>query len=138
MSVDREIRKVNENPENRDGAVIGDCIDAFTVTVTVWTGAVCEAAYAAVYESQGREAAEAEARVRLGEAPHAAQLTCEFDGTANDDFQELLDGGDGNPQKGWDWYYQGYACAAVGSKSGSTTARTSPCRSRNQRRLGRG
>ena len=86
MSVDREIRKVNENPETRDGGVIdtGDCANDFAVTVTVWSGAA--------YQSQGR-----------GAAP-VAQLTCRFDGSANDDFAELDWEEQGDPG----WYYQGY------------------------------
>ena len=86
MSVDREIRKVNENPETRDGGVIdtGDCANDFAVTVTVWSGAD--------YQSQGR-----------GAAP-VAQLTCRFDGSANDDFAELDWEEQGDPG----WYYQGY------------------------------
>ena len=89
MSVDREIRKVNENPETRGGGVIdtGDCVNAFKVTVTVWTGAA--------HESQGRVAAP------------VAQLTCQFDGldSIHDDFAEF--GWDGE-QTGPGWYYQGY------------------------------
>ena len=86
MGVDREIRKVNENPETRGGGVIdtGDCANDFAVTVTVWSGAD--------YQSQGR-----------GAAP-VAQLTCRFDGSANDDFAELDWEEQGDPG----WYYQGY------------------------------
>ena len=85
MSVDRDIRKVNENPETRDGGVIdtGDCANDFAVTVTVWTGAA--------YESQGR-----------GAAP-VAQLTCRFDGSVNDDFRALP--WDGTTHTGDGWYY---------------------------------
>ena len=84
MSVDREIRKVNENPETRGGGVIdtGDCANDFAVTVTVWEGAA--------FESQGR-----------GAAPYV-QLTCRFDGTANDDFRALPWGGE---HEGPGWYY---------------------------------
>ena len=87
MSVDRQIRKVNENPETRGGGVIdtGDCANDFAVTVTVWTGAA--------YESKGREDA------------GYVQLTCRFDGTANDDFRALPWGGE---HEGPGWYYQGY------------------------------
>ena len=87
MSVDREIRKVNENPETRDGGVIdvGDCVNDFAVTVTVWEGAA--------FESQGRAA-----------APYV-QLTCRFDGTANDDFRALPWGGE---HEGPGWYYHEY------------------------------
>ena len=86
MSVDREIRKVNENPETRDGGVIdtGACASDFAVTVTVWEGAA--------YQSQGR-----------GAAPYV-QLTCRGDGSANDDFAELDWEEPGDPG----WYYQGY------------------------------
>ena len=84
MSVDREIRKVNENPETRDGGVVdtGACANDFAVTVTVWTGAA--------YESKGREDA------------GYVQLTCRFDGTVNDDFRALPWGGE---HKGPGWYY---------------------------------
>ncbi len=87
MSVDREIRKVHENPETRDGGVIdtGDCANDFAVTVTVWTGAA--------YESEGR-----------GAEP-VAQLTCRLDGTANDVFRALPWGGE---QEGPGWYYHEY------------------------------
>ena len=87
MSVDREIRKVNENPETRGGGVIdtGDCANDFAVTVTVWTGAA--------YESKGRENA------------GYVQLTCRFDGTANDDFRALPWGGE---HEGPGWYYHEY------------------------------
>ena len=84
MSVDREIRKVNENPETRDGGVVdtGACVNDFAVTVTVWGGAA--------YESKGREDA------------GYVQLTCRFDGTANDDFRALPWGGE---HEGPGWYY---------------------------------
>ena len=84
MSVDRQIRKVNENPETRGGGVIdtGDCANDFAVTVTVWEGAA--------FESRGR-----------GAAPYV-QLTCRFDGTANDDFRALPWGGE---HEGPGWYY---------------------------------
>ena len=89
MSVDRQIRKVNENPETRGGGVIdaGDCVNAFKVTVTVWTGAA--------YDSQGR-----------GAAP-VAQLTCQFDGldSTHDDFRALPWGGE---HEGPGWYYHEY------------------------------
>ena len=87
MSVDREIRKVNENPETRGGGVIdtGDCANDFAVTVTVWEGAA--------YESQGR-----------GAVP-VAQLTCRFDGSANDDFRALPWDGE---HEGPGWYYHEY------------------------------
>ena len=87
MSVDREIRKVNENPETRDGGVVdtGACVNDFAVTVTVWTGAA--------YESKGREDA------------GYVQLTCRFDGTANDDFRALPWGGE---HEGPGWYYHEY------------------------------
>ena len=89
MSVDREIRKVNENPETRDGGIIdtGTCANDFAVTVTVWTGED--------YESEdGRTA-----------AVPVAQLTCRFDGSANDDFRALPWGGE---QTGPGWYYHEY------------------------------
>ena len=89
MSVDRQIRKVNENPETRGGGIIdtGDCVNAFKVTVTVWEGAA--------YDSQGREA-----------APYV-QLTCQFDGldSTHDDFRALPWGGE---HKGPGWYYHEY------------------------------
>ena len=87
MSVDREIRKVNENPEVRGGGVIdtGACVNDFAVTVTVWTGAA--------YESKGREDA------------GYVQLTCRFDGTANDDFRALPWDGE---HEGPGWYYHEY------------------------------
>ena len=89
MSVDREIRKVNENPETRDGGVVdtGTCVNDFKVTVTVWTGAD--------YESEGGRKA----------ASPVAQLTCRFDGTANDDFRALPWDGE---QTGPGWYYHEY------------------------------
>ena len=90
MSVDREIRKVNENPETRDGGVVdtgdtGACANDFAVTVTVWEGAA--------YESKGREDA------------GYVQLTCRFDGTANDNFRALPWGGE---HEGPGWYYHEY------------------------------
>ena len=93
MSVDREIRKVNENPETRGGGVIdaGDCVNAFKVTVTVWTGPD--------YIQEGSEG--------RYEAPYAAQLTCQFDGldSTHDDFRALpWDGGHEGPG----WYYHEY------------------------------
>ena len=93
MSVDRQIRKVNENPETRGGGVIdaGDCVNAFKVTVTVWTGAD--------YIPEGSEG-------RYG-APYAAQLTCQFDGldSTHDDFRALPWGGE---HEGPGWYYHEY------------------------------
>ena len=89
MSVDREIRKVNENPETRDGGVVdvGNCVNDFAVTVTVWGGAA--------FQSQGREA-----------APYV-QLTCRFDGvdSVGDDFAALDWNGE---QTGPGWYYHRY------------------------------
>ena len=87
MSVDREIRKVNENPETRGGGVVdtGNCVNDFAVTVTVWEGAA--------YELKGRENA------------GYVQLTCRFDGTANDDFRALDWGGE-HERPGW--YYHEY------------------------------
>ena len=91
MSVDREIRKVNENPETRDGGVIdtGDCVNAFKVTVTVWTGTD--------YESEGGRKA----------ASPVAQLTCQFDGldSTHDNFAEFEWDGE---QTGPGWYYHEY------------------------------
>ena len=84
MSVDREIRKVNENPETRDGGVIETCANDFAVTVTVWEGA-------AYREGRGAEP--------------VAQLTCRFDGSANDDFRALDWAGE---QTGPGWYYHEY------------------------------
>ena len=93
MSVDRQIRKVNENPETRGGGVIdvGDCVNAFKVTVTVWTGAD--------YIPEGSEG--------RYEAPYAAQLTCQFDGldSTHDDFTEFEWGG---KHTGPGWYYHEY------------------------------
>ena len=88
MSVDREIRKVNENPETRDGGVIdtGTCANDFAVTVTVWPGGD--------YESKGREDA------------GYLQLTCRFNADAKDDFRALP--WDGTTHSGDGWYYQGY------------------------------
>ena len=110
MGVDREIRKVNENPENWGGGVIdtGNCANDFRVTVTLWSGAT--------YESKGREG-----------AGYAAQLTCHFDGSGNDDFRELADDGDGDAQSGPDWYYQGYVlCTDANGDSAPDSAPTIP------------
>ena len=87
MSVDREIRKVNENPETRDGGVIdtGDCANDFAVTVTIWEGAA--------HESKGREDA------------GYLQLTCRFNAEAKDDFRALPWDGE---QRGPGWYYHEY------------------------------
>ena len=133
MGVDREIRKVNENPENRGGGVIdtGGCAGEFKVTVTLWTGAAYEAAYAEAhaeeYEEEAREAYEEEARAILGKTTHAAQLTCHFDGSGNDDFREPADDGDGDPQKGTDWYYRGYVlCTDADGDSAPDPAPTIP------------
>ena len=88
MSVDREIRKVNENPETRGGGVIdtGDCVNDFAVTVTVWPGGA--------YESKGREDA------------GYLQLTCRFNADASDDFRAFP--WDGTTHSGDGWYYHGY------------------------------
>ncbi len=57
----------------------------------------------------------------------AAQLTCHFDGSTNDDFQEPADDGDGDPQKGPDWYYQGYVlCTDANGDSAPDPAPTIP------------
>ena len=101
----------------------GGCAGDFKVTVTLWTGTAYEAAYAEAHAEEYEE----EARAILGKTTPAAQLTCHFDGSGNDDFREPADDGDGDPQKGTDWYYRGYVlCTDADGDSAPDPAPTIP------------
>ena len=63
----------------------------------------------------------------MGKTTPAAQPTCRFDGPGNDDLRETADDGDGDAQKGPDWYHRGYTlCADANGDSAPDPAPTIP------------
>ena len=99
MSDDREFRRVNENPESRDGGVmefeehLSVCANGFGVVVTVWEGAD--------YELSGRQA---QPVTKLECFFRYHELDAEFGEYGFEFFELPLDGSQTGPA----WRYQGY------------------------------